>query len=247
MKRRMNSLFTCILAICFLFALAANCAAVDKTKISVPVSAAAKNFFEARGVMVSESARMKLVEVTAESGESGYALCLTQINNGLLTSEYFASMKKVQDNSDGSTRMAIEKTFSYDFPFASWDDRFVIHATATWFVYDNGYKRPVQVEWDYEKYDTSINVSHILVGYYCSGGLYSYPAFDYLNTNITHTIEKSVNNPSIGTTYRNYNPLSPTRAIDSLAGYPNGQYLGFKTIVNGVESELYTVTIQQHS
>lgn len=247
--KKIHSIFSLLFALCFAFALSTNCAAVDQTEMSFPVSAAARDFFEARGVCVAENARMKLVEVaTGGHGKPGYALCLTQFKNGIYTNEYILLVEEDENHELKLTNgifslLQTSSSQNVDFPPLSWDGRYMIHATASWTTYPNAYVRPLSLTWYYEIYESGTDVSYISVNFECEGSLYTYPEYTFIQSDYVHSIIKNASNPVVNREYYAYNALLSNRAMDCTQGGPMvGMFVTFNAVVDGHE-EFYTVPV----
>mgnify|MGYP004669170927 FL=1 len=92
MKKKMRSLLALALALCLFAAFGSNCLAAESADKRLPLTASARNFFEARGIAVSNQAVLKIVEIEdgLDGAESRHILCLSQTNGNICTNSYFA-------------------------------------------------------------------------------------------------------------------------------------------------------------
>ncbi len=231
-------------------AFGSNCLAAEFSGNSLPITTSMKNFFEARGITVSDHATLRITQIKNSSNaapdKSEFALCLTQYNNGIQRTDYYLFYGQ---NKNGEVillnplSVLNDLEFSYDYPPSSWEDRYVIHATAEYTNYNNGFVRPLSLSWNYELFDMDTDISYIGVGYLCDGILCSYPDYEEIDMYYTHTIAHSQYLPVPNRTYSapSSSMLISIRAIDISGSGMNpdsllfpGQYLVFEVTINGL-------------
>lgn len=193
---------------------------------------------------MSKDTKVKFVEVgsTSTSEKTGYALCVTQANNGVCTNDYLVAYNK---NIDDSGRTVYEVVSPADGGYSgslglysSYD--IVIHYSVSWSFYPSStggvYVRPTGLTWSYEKKDNSVNVTYVWVKYVTSGALCTYPGFSFIEEGYKHNMIKSVSNPSVNTNYSASNALPPARCID-LSGMAGGMAITSTFTVDGYTVE----------
>ncbi len=90
--KKMRSLLAPTLALSLSAAFGSNCLAAESADKRLPLTASARNFFEARGIAVSNQAVLKIVEIKngLDDTETRHILCLSQNNGNICTNSYFA-------------------------------------------------------------------------------------------------------------------------------------------------------------
>ena len=195
-----------------------------------------------------------LIEVLRVNDTEDTAVCVTNINDGILEKDIYISYVEDEENNlviDNSFAEALAQGYDYDmsasFPPLSWNGDYIVHATASAEIFSDGiftYYKPYGCEFYYENY-AGVSISSIEVEYICDGFLYSYPGFDYLDLDeYVHVVSVYKSNPVAGTVYRNTNSFPYSDKVLSVsAGSPFvGNFITFSTYVNG-ELETYTVTL----
>ena len=245
MKKKMRSLLALALALCLFAAFGSNCLAAESADKRLPLTASARNFFEARGIAVSNQAVLKIVEIEdgLDGAESRHILCLSQTNGNICTNSYFAFYEKSEDEKE-IFRFLDPADESYTGTMGQYTDKFdiMIHFSIRWEFYphyDGVNVRPIDLSWSYEEKDEEVNVSHISVTYATSGTLLTNPDLTVINNDYTWRIVKQVFYPSENTSYSSYNPLSSSRLIDmgGLIGGMGGMGVFFDFTVDGKDWE----------
>lgn len=226
----------------------------DSAVMSMRVADVPKNAIEVleeNGAVIDNET---LIEVLSVNESEDTAICVTNINNGILEKDIFISYIEDEENNfviDNSFAEALADGYDYDmsasFPPLSWNGDYIVHATASAEIFSDGiftYYKPYGCEFYYENY-AGVSISSIQVDYICDGFLYSYPGFEYLDSEeYVHIVSASKSNPVVGRVYSNTNafPYSDKVLYISSGSPFIGNFLTFYIYVDG-ELESYTVTL----
>lgn len=244
MKKKMRSIIALVFVFCFVIALGSNCSAVNKQNESIRITNEMRIFLESEGVSVSDNAVLKRVSIkNVTSGESmGNALCLSQIRNGIVSSDYFMLAELTNDQESDNLGRALNSisSFSVDYPIQAWDNRFLVHATARWTLYNSIYVQPIDLTWTYHKNDSSVTVNYISVSYNCYGVTLSYPGLVVQSTDTPCYVTRTVSNPVENVLYTKSSGYNTNYCINPTQGSPSGQFLVFTSRVNNGNLDSYS-------
>lgn len=215
------------------------------------VSKTAIEVLEENGAVIDNDT---LIEVLNVNETEDTAICVTNINDGIMEKDIFISYIENEENNlviDNSFAEALANGYDYDmsasFPPISWNGDYIVHATASAEIFSDGiftYYKPYGCEFYYENY-AGVSISSIQVEYICDGFLYSYPGFEYLDLEeYIHVVSVSKSNPVVGRVYSSTNtfPYSDKVLYTSSGSPMIGNFLTFYIYVDG-ELESYTVTL----
>lgn len=231
-----RKIISLVLVLCFVFALAGNCYAVNTRDNKIPITERTKSVFESHGIYVSDDAVLRVVTLkdATENKEIGSAYCLTQIRNGICESNFLADLYLDEDNNDVRAVLSSNYSSTYTGDSSAYAGKFWLSGTAKWDTYNYGCIRPLSVSCMcgvYAQYLSSVTINYISVEYYVEDNTYALPSYTLVNT-IPHSIIKDKLSPSYGVTYSNtLNPFPSSYVVDP---YAHGmQNMFFHATING--------------
>lgn len=227
MKKNLFSVLALLLVFGFLFSINAEAFLKNGEIESSSISESQRVFFEDRGIVISENAKVGLAPInTSAEDKIAYALYISQTDGNKNRTDYFVAYDEEIDDYGQKTYTSVSPASGeYSGSMGVYSSySIIIHYTVEWDFYPSSsgtYVRPLQLTWSYEKKNNSVNVTKIKCKYVTAGAKCYSSNFAFIQDGFRHNIEKTAFNPAEYTDYYSYNPLSSSYVID-LSGMSGG-------------------------